>query len=703
MGSSVQQPTFDIGAPDSDEVSEWLTYRDAWDAFCVQWQLYLEQAALSPHTEIPGLEVYRLAWRNLWETTGQTWRFEPEVSVARQEDLWRCVRVQPDISHGSYPFSGQSLSRADLEYLIDARDSTVASLQEIDLRGAKLSGGDLHFLPLQRLRAGLTLQEWQSATPEQRERACIDLTGAILRGTILEDAILRGAHLDKANLFRANLRNAQLHAAQLRGVDLRNSILEHANLRGVDLTHALLNSAQLEGADIHRGILVGADLSNVRATKARLTSVRLNHAIGVKAVLDLADLRNAHLIGSNFRAAFFSGADLSHTICDDSDMRLITAPKSKFFEASLRDVDLSTSEIDGADFSLAILSDSDLREAHMSRGIFDSAMLVGCQLQGAECRGAVLRKAQLDRANLRDAKLQGADISEAQLHDATLTGAEMARAICIDTKFSHATMIHTNLQGANLQRASLEHADLTGAVLSNATLSRAVLGGFTRLDEVSLDDAFLADVAWEGADLAVVRWDKLKSIGEERTAGLIRLSSSVGEQRTIRVQTLEAAVRAYRQLAVALQDQGINEPAHRYSYKALRLQRELYKTKPSLGLFVISWLLDMLAGYGYVWWHTAILYLSTLLAFTVYYFTQSSSLQFAALTSHTGKLLPLTWHEALEAAIVLSITSFHGRGFFSGILAPNSPIAVASAFEAVVGFIIEISFIATFTRRFFGR
>ena len=49
------------------------------------------------------------------------------------------------------------------------------------------------------------------------------------------------------------------------------------------------------------------------------------------------------------------------------------------------------------------------------------------------------------------------------------------------------------------------------------------------------------------------------------------------------------------------------------------------------------------------------------------------------------------------------MTSFHGRGFFPGGIVLDDPITVLAAFEAVVGLAIEISFIATFTQRFFGK
>jgi hypothetical protein len=98
-------------------------------------------------------------------------------------------------------------------------------------------------------------------------------------------------------------------------------------------------------------------------------------------------------------------------------------------------------------------------------------------------------------------------------------------------------------------------------------------------------------------------------------------------------------------------------------------------------------LLDLLAGYGYRPGRSVLWYLITIFAFALTYFT----------IGH----LPL-----FPDAFVLSLTSFHGRGFFPGLGSADSlhnALVVIAAFEAVIGLVIEISFIATFTQRFFGK
>jgi hypothetical protein len=100
---------------------------------------------------------------------------------------------------------------------------------------------------------------------------------------------------------------------------------------------------------------------------------------------------------------------------------------------------------------------------------------------------------------------------------------------------------------------------------------------------------------------------------------------------------------------------------------------------------VVSWVFGFVAGYGvYHLWRLFVTYLALIVLF--------SALSTATAPSpHTvGQVWDL---------LILSVTSFHGRG-----LQPHGPFltdAVRSwaALEAVVGLVIEALFIAAFTRR----
>ena len=187
------------------------------------------------------------------------WRTEPEIEVARQEQLTRCLATAPDIQRGVYPFKGMKLSRADVEWLLvtyqNEGDSKARGNEQnrrgLDLRGADLRYVDLHGLPLARLRGSLTREEWEDATAEQRAAAAVLLTGADLSEAHLEEAELIGvdlekvslheAHLEKANLVRAHLERAFLARAHLEEADLSEVRLQGATLRGSHLEQAYLS------------------------------------------------------------------------------------------------------------------------------------------------------------------------------------------------------------------------------------------------------------------------------------------------------------------------------------------------------------------------------------------------------------------------------------------------------------------------------
>ncbi len=130
-------------------------------------------------------------------------------------------------------------------------------------------------------------------------------------------------------------------------------------------------------------------------------------------------------------------------------------------------------------------------------------------------------------------------------------------------------------------------------------------------------------------------------------------------------------VRANRQLAVVLREQGLNEEADHFAYRAQQLQRivlrlqgllpevKLLQRVQKLSGYVWSGILDGLAGYGYKPVRTLGWYLLVIFWFAWIYF-------------HLG---PIEGHPfSFIGALVFSVTSFHGRGFFPGGLSLEAAI-----------------------------
>jgi hypothetical protein len=113
------------------------------------------------------------------------------------------------------------------------------------------------------------------------------------------------------------------------------------------------------------------------------------------------------------------------------------------------------------------------------------------------------------------------------------------------------------------------------------------------------------------------------------------------------------------------------------------------RRQAKLGAYAGSALLDGLSGYGYKPGRSLTLYLAMLVGFWTAYYLLGPTAHFA--------LSPLD-------TVVFSVTSFHGRGFAPSANLPRSnALTVLAALEAILGLLVEITFIATFTRRFFAR
>ncbi len=307
------------------------------------------------------------------------------------------------------------------------------------------------------------------------------------------------------------------------------------------------------------------------------------------------------------------------------------------------------------------------------------------QHEAAQCHleGASLLHAHLEGAFLAYAHLENADLSSASLQRATFRSAHLERAWLSNAHLERANLRFAHLEGAYLGDAHLERAILCNAFFDQATQLNAIVLGNRKLGVASL-----VDVHWGNVNLAVVKWSLVGMLGEEYDARQKMNWDGKVKNREMRVEEYERAVRANRQLATALQTQGLNEDAAQFAYRAQKLQRVVLRRKRKLVQYLFSGFLDLLAGYGYRPLRSVLWYLIIIIGF--------------ALAYHAFGQLSLSPPDAF----VYSLTSFHGRGFFPGLENRHSlhdPLVMFAAIEAVMGLLIEISFIATFTQRFFGK
>ena len=288
----------------------------------------------------------------------------------------------------------------------------------------------------------------------------------------------------------------------------------------------------------------------------------------------------------------------------------------------------------------------------------------------------------LEGAHLFKTHLEGADFYCAHLENTTLTAAVLKETYLAKARLTCSDLFRVHLEGASLRKAHLEGASLRIAHLEGAELEDVILG-----DEQYIGP-LLADINWSNVNITVVEWSQIRILGDENRARQKKTEQGKLKSKAERQEEFIKAVRTNRQLAVVLQEQGLNEDSARFAYRAEKLQRVVLRHQRKFASYLFSGFLDLLAGYGYKPWRSFLAYLIVITTFATTYFFIGRTV---------GPVLsPL-------GSFVFSMTSFHGRGFFPGGIGLDDPLTVLAALEAFVGLLIEVTFIATLTQRLFGR
>ena len=349
-------------------------------------------------------------------------------------------------------------------------------------------------------------------------------------------------------------------------------------------------------------------------------------------------------------------------------------------------IDLSDVNLSGAYLFRANLSGAILIGTNLERADLFQANLTGANIMGANLSGANLYQADLSGADMYQTTLIAATLHLADLSAAGLWAANATDAFLYQASFRGAYLNRADLKGANLQEADLRDATLTRADLRAACLVGARLDEATILRGVILDRrTWLADVAWSGASLTHVELSQAPVLGDEAA---IRESKALGRRHYI--AACRDAARAYRGLSLALRTQGYLAQASRYRLREQRMERKALRKERRYISWLFSCILNLMCGYGERSARAFVAYMAVVLGFTGAYYGITHLFQ--------TKLAELSWDQAL----VLSLTSFHGRGFFPGSLPLGDWVARAAAVEAVIGLFIELIFVASFSRRFLG-
>lgn len=422
--------------------------------------------------------------------------------------------------------------------------------------------------------------------------------------------------------------------------------------------------------DITNGIY---PFSHINLNRADVEWLLATHE-GLRGPIDWSDKSQRDREGLDLRGANLRGLDLS-------GLPLAGMIAGLFIEGEQftgDELEASASHMEGVNFKSAHLEGVGFNNTHLERANFRDAHLEGADFAAAHLEGANLMDVKLEGASFIWAHLENAGLNSAHLERSDLRLAHLEGAILQGTHLEGATLGEAHLEGAYLQCAYLEGADLRGAFFDASTKLNGIV-----LHNEKYSTASLADIHWSDANIAVVDWSTISILGAEHSA---RRGSN---DEVFGVPDVEytIATRVYRQLSVVLRNQGLSEDANRFAYRAQLMQRKVFRHQRKMLHYLGSLFLALLSGYGYKPIRSFLAYLIVILAFATTHFILGRTVGPA--------LSPLS-------SVVFSMTSFHGRGFFPGGITLDDPLTVLAALEAFIGLLIEVTFIATLTRRLFG-
>jgi uncharacterized protein YjbI with pentapeptide repeats len=418
---------------------------------------------------------------------------------------------------------------------------------------------------------------------------------------------------------------------------------------------------------------------DLTAAERRLQQAATNPLLRVSLDLSAIDLRGAVLSGAHLEGAILGRVRLGGA----------TLAVAHLEAAYLGEADLTGTFMDRAYMERCYLGN-----AHLCSASLWAVNLQGASLYAADLQDAILHLADLRDTDLRSAHLDRADLSEVRLQDANLTEA--------------------TLRGTSLYEAQLEGAVLSKADLFETDLRRTTFDSVSRLNGAHLDQAKIDQSSFIETNLAVIDWPELKRLGDETLAHQRRLrllhydlsgrrQFKTGRRKPSRVHMEEyrTAARAYRSLSVALRNQGLARTANRFHYRAEVMSRRssyfegitaltslrFFLVPYLFGAWLISLTLSIVAGYGvYHVWRLFLTYLAVIATFAGLYYVFGQQ-------DH-----PAT---TVINAVVLSLTSFHGRGLQPPVQLTDT-ISIYAAIEAVLGLVVEALFIGSLTRRITG-
>jgi uncharacterized protein YjbI with pentapeptide repeats len=375
--------------------------------------------------------------------------------------------------------------------------------------------------------------------------------------------------------------------------------------------------------------------------------------------------------------------------------------------AHLDEVRFDFSDLSEAVLNGAILNRASLRNTWLNQTSFEHASLAGAHLEGAAAVDASFLQADMRYVHFSsDSSLIGVRLDSGwdTYPSAIRNRRNLLRAIGTAVTFILAAITActilvilaiTSPSKAPRSPAPTSHEAVLNIPLVVLFLMMTVgfwayLAMIRRLEDRQKQKFTprLLGVRWDGVALESDDISAIRQLGDDVEAARRQTEQGAKKSSLERLVDFQVAEQANRQMVMYLRSQGLSEHADRFAYRAQVWQKRMLLRQFRIAQYLGSLLLDLISGYGYRPIRSFVTYVLVIVAFAALYVTLGGA---------NGQAL--SWNEA----IVVSMTAFHGRGFFAAAFQPGDPQAAVAAVEAFVGLLIEVVFIATFSQRLFSR
>lgn len=293
------------------------------------------------------------------------------------------------------------------------------------------------------------MQNW--ATEQIQSKGSLQY--ADLAGLDFSNMNLEGVDFTNCYLEQCNFRNANLRGANLTGAIAARCDFSYANLENTTLTDANLGGCTFFQTQISSQASEGLEIAKSDFTECNIGPINLS---GITNLLEI------HFKNNHFQSVDFSDAIFIESDFNKNDMRDCIFNQASFQKSNLNGSSVKNSQFIGVSFIESNLSASKWQDTDLTNvRIIADSKLSNCVFYHCILADATLRKIDISSSQFLNSTLNRIDLSEANLRSASFSGSIAKDALLISSELNHADLSNANFMASNFMQADLSNTNLS--------------------------------------------------------------------------------------------------------------------------------------------------------------------------------------------------------------------------------------------------